>query len=163
MTIHGPSNKRAHVPDDVNFKQGKDRMLSSTFARLSICLVVALAFACSDSREGQDSAADHQQSTESPATPTGSSQSSPTQSAPPVTPTPAKFEPGSSAVLVHPTASGISLRLTPSQTSVTFGRMPIGSVVVITRGPQVAEGVEWCQFRAGDAPAWTECRFLQPQ
>lgn len=129
------------------------------YATIALGLIAAVGVACGDSdTEPSDSPISQVIETSSAPSP-----APPTEVARPAVSTPTKLEPGSTAVLVHPTASGISLRLAPSQTSVTFGRMNVGSVVVITRGAQVAEGVEWCQFQAGDVQAWTECRFLQAQ
>lgn len=83
----------------------------------------------------------------------------PTPTRPTPTVAPAGLQPGMTATLT----STIRLRVTPSMTSVTFGSVPAGTKVTIRRGPQLSEGLEWCQFEApGEPAAWTECASLRP-
>jgi len=70
------------------------------------------------------------------------------------------FPSGQTATIANTNGDGVRFRVTPSKNSNILATVPEGAVVLVTNGPQDADGVTWYQVQYTGQSGWIDADFI---
>ncbi len=70
------------------------------------------------------------------------------------------FPGGQTAVIANTDGDGVRLRANPSKSAAVQTTLSEGAVILVTNGPQDADGVTWYQVQSGGQTGWIDADFI---